>query len=158
MAVLAIGGVHQSWEHGCEFSDSLVHAGSGPLLLLVLAEQVPAADGVGRRPWCPAAGVFEGPGSQVGVEGANGHEDGVGILSQLAYAMVAVTEMAESLLPPPGHVVGQMQRLDPGSCSSRSRQNNRTSLLASWRYAIVRDPLENRAVSKADHSLTRCVW
>ena len=112
VATPTVGGLHQGGQGGSQFPDALVHAGGRPLPLLVLSEHVPATNRVGHRPDGPAAGIFEGPGGQVGVEGADRHEDGVGVLPEPADMVVAVADVAESLLPPAGHVVCKVQGID----------------------------------------------
>jgi hypothetical protein len=51
---------------------------------------------------------------EIGVEGAHGHEDPVGILPELADPVVAVADGTQTLLPSPDHVVGEAKRVDAG--------------------------------------------
>ena len=110
--VAPLGGGDQGGKERGELPDALVHTGGRPLLLFVLAEQVPALDGAGCRPRGPTSRVFQSPGPQIGVEGPHRGENGVGVLAQFADAVVAVADVAQPFLPGSGRSVGEMQRVD----------------------------------------------
>lgn len=97
-----------------EFAGALVHPRSATFGHLGEPGHIAGVDRGRRGPRSPASRVFQRPVGQVGVEGADRHQDVVAVDTFLAEPVVAIADMLEALFPAVGHLVGQVQGIDAG--------------------------------------------
>jgi hypothetical protein len=114
LTATGVGGVDQLGQQGCQFADPLVHPRLAVLGHLGHPGHVAGVDRGRRRPRSPPTRLLQSPVAEVGVEGTDGHQDGVPILAFLAEPVVAVADVLESLFPTSGHVIGQVEGVDAG--------------------------------------------